>query len=152
MAKHSKRVFARFKPTVGRRVHLFLAPFLWTSIGCLLIVRGWGWLAKGSNYWFVLFGLCLGMLKSFFILDKTAKKGVARIIEFQDSTCLGAVYSWKTWMLVGLMMLFGFVLRKFIDPGVIAGTLYIAIGWALIFSSRFGWIQWIRGKKSDTLG
>jgi hypothetical protein len=132
------------KPGVSRSVHLFAAPFLWTAIGGLLLYRGWGWLVPGQGRLLILAAGFLGTLKSVFILDRIARRSLDRIVLFKDGTCLGAVYSWKTWLLVFLMMTAGFVIRKITQPGPVIGTLYCAIGWSLCLSSRFGWQQWFR--------
>lgn len=132
------------KPGVSRAVHLFAAPLLWTAIGTLLMVRGFGWIGPGYARWLVLLALVLGTIKSRLVLDKTAKKSLRRIKEMNDNTCIGAVYSWKTWLLVGLMMAFGITMRRLTDPGMVIGTLYMAIGWALFLSSRHGWVEWYR--------
>ena len=132
------------KPGVSRAVHLFAAPFLWTAIGILLMVRGWGWLEPGRGQLLLLVAGLAGTLKSLFILDKVARRSLQRIVLFKDGTCLGAVYSWKTWLLVLLMMTAGFVLRKITQPGPCIGTLYCAIGWSLCLSSRLGWQEWFR--------
>ena len=133
---------------MSRSVHLFAAPFLWTAIGTLLMVRGFGWIGAGAARWLVLLGLVIGTIKSRLILDKTARKSLQRILEMNDNTCIGAVYSWKTWLLVALMMTFGITMRKLTDPGLIIGTLYMAIGWALVLSSRLGWMQWFKWIRS----
>lgn len=131
------------KPGVGKSVHLFAAPFLWSVIGSLLMFRGLGWIGLGTApYWLVVVALLLGTTKSFLVLDRTAKKSLKRIMEFNDNTCIGAVYSWKTWILVALMMGFGITMRRLTEPGMVIGILYVAIGWALILSSRHGWAQW----------
>lgn len=137
-----------FKPGVSRSVHLFAAPFLWTAIGILLMVRGFGWIGAGPARWLVLLALVIGTIKSRLILDKTARKSLQRILEMNDNTCIGAVYSWKTWLLVALMMTFGITMRKLTDPGLVIGTLYMAIGWALVLSSRLGWMQWFKWIRS----
>ncbi|NOQ45695.1 MAG: hypothetical protein GQ559_03335 [Desulfobulbaceae bacterium] len=138
---------SRFKPGVNSSVHLFAAALLWTTIGTLLLVLGVRWIGPGSAGWFVILGLIAGTLKSLFILDKTARRSVQRIVELQDGTCIGAVYSWKTWMLVFLMMTFGITMRKLSDPGMVIGVLYVAVGWALFFSSRHAWRQWLKWSK-----
>lgn len=130
------------KPGVGRSVHLFISPLLWTVIGFVLMFRGWGWIGSGAARLLVVLALALGTVKSLFILDKTAGRCMDRIRAFDDHTCLGAVYSWKTWLLVLLMMTFGITMRRLTHPGNIVGTLYMAIGWALLFSSRRGWLGW----------
>jgi hypothetical protein len=138
-----------FKPGVSRSVHLFAAPLLWTCIGTMLMIRGYGWIGAGMARWLLLPGLAIGTAKSMLLLDKTARKGVKRIKELDDNTCIGAVYSWKTWLLVVLMMAFGIIMRRLTEPGMVIGTMYFAIGWALIFSSRYGWQEWIRWITGD---
>ncbi|WP_232362592.1 hypothetical protein [Desulfogranum mediterraneum] len=133
-----------FKPGVKRSVHLFAAPFLWTGIGAMLMVRGYGWLEPGHRLSYLSIALLLGSAKSLLILDKTAGKSLGRIVAFQDGTCLGAVYSWKTWLLVGVMMSCGILMRAFVTPGPLIGAVYCAIGWALCLSSRLGWRAWFR--------
>ena len=132
------------KPGVSRTVHLFAAPFLWTTIGCLLLVRGWGLLEPDKGRWLFLAAGVLGTLKSLFILDRVARRSLQRIIQFKDNTCLGAVYSWKTWIVVLVMMTTGIAIRMFTQPGPLIGTIYCAVGWSLCLSSRLGWLQWYR--------
>jgi len=132
------------KPGVPRAVHLFAAPFLWTAIGGLLMVHGWGWLDPGRGKLLFFAAGLLGILKSLFILDGIARRSLERIIRFQDNTCLGAVYSWKTWLLVLLMMVTGIVVRSLTQPGPYIGVLYGAVGWSLCLSSRLGWREWHR--------
>lgn len=132
------------KPGAPRAAHLFAAPFLWTVIGCLLLYRGYGWLDPGRGRLLLLVAGVLGTLKSVLILDSVARRSLQRIILFKDGTCLGAVYSWKTWLLVALMITSGVIIRKITMPGPFIGTLYCAIGWSLCLSSRLGWSQWFR--------
>ena len=137
------------KPGVSKSVHLFAAPFLWTAIGIMLMIRGFEWIGTGTARWMIIAAIMLGTLKSLLVLDKTAKKGVKRILELGDNTCIGAVYSWKTWLLVALMICFGITMRKLTEPGLIIGTIYMAIGWALCLSSRHGWFHWFSRISSD---
>jgi hypothetical protein len=133
----------RFKPGVERSAHLFCTAGLWTAIGVFLIFRGIGYLKSTEHIWLIVAGIILGSLKSRLILDRAALKGVARIKQFADNTCIGAVYSWKTWILVAAMICFGVWLRHSSVPAALIGTLYIGIGWALFFSSRHAWLAWI---------
>ena len=108
--------------------------------GLLLMLRGWRWLAAPSHPVFLLAAIGLGSLKSFFLLDRITRRTVHRIRYFNDNTCLGAVYSWKSWLLVLVMIVAGVLARHFCTPGPVLGMLYLAIGWALLFSSRLGWL------------
>ncbi len=134
---------------MSRSVHLFAAPFLWTAIGSMLMFRGFGWIGSGMARWLLVPALLIGTAKSLLVLDKTARKSLVRIMQLNDNTCLGAVYSWKTWLLVALMMASGITMRRLTEPGMVIGTLYMAIGWALFFSSRHGWLQWLNWIRRD---
>jgi hypothetical protein len=108
----------------------------------MLMVRGFGWIGSGMARWLLVPALLIGTAKSLLVLDKTARKSLARIMQLNDNTCIGAVYSWKTWLLVALMMASGITMRRLTEPGMVIGTIYLAIGWALFLSSRHGWQQW----------
>jgi hypothetical protein len=103
--------------------------------------RGVSWLITVKSLWIMAPALITGTMKSLFIIDNTTKKGVRRILELTDGTCLGAVYSVKTWLLVLLMMGVGTALRHSAFTRELLGGLYVAIGWALFFSSRHAWQQ-----------
>jgi hypothetical protein len=110
----------------------------------MLMFRGISWLAASGELWIIIPAFIIGTIKSLFILDKTARKGVQRILEMADGTCLGAVYSIQTWLLVLVMMGTGMALRRSAFPRDILGGLYMTIGWALFFSSRHAWLAWKR--------
>lgn len=137
---------ARFKPAVRRNTLLLSSACLWTVIGLLL-------LAKGGYRWYqlpehkaliIVVGIFAGSIKSFWILDKTARRGIDRILNFADGTCLGAIYSSKTWILVLCMMGLGGILRNSFFPVQLLCFLYFSIGWALLFSSRLAWREWLK--------
>lgn len=108
------------------------------------MIRGIAMLEGRTFFVFLLAGIAAGTIKSVMVLDNVAVKAIDRIISLQDGTCLGAVFSWKTWGLVCCMMGMGLVIRTFFNPNSILGSCYLAIGWALLFSSRHGWLAWGR--------
>jgi hypothetical protein len=106
------------------------------------MIRGMSWLATTEKLWLILLAMIAGSLKSLFILDNSAKKGVYRLLALADGTCLGAVYSIKTWLLVLIMIGSGIILRHSSLPKELLGSVYMTIGWALFFSSRHAWQAW----------
>lgn len=140
------RVLKRFKPGGSIVTHLLLASILWTVIGTGLICRGGVWLIEAGHIWLVFVAVVFGSLKSLFILDKSVRKSIDRIQNLSDGSCLGGVYSFKTWALVVFMILMGYLLRHLSVPHEFLGVLYIGIGWALILSSRIGWNAWRKTK------
>jgi hypothetical protein len=106
------------------------------------MIRGMSWLATTEKLWLILPAMIAGSLKSLFILDNSARKGVYRLLALADGTCLGAVYSIKTWLLVLIMIGSGIILRHSSLPKELLGSVYMTIGWALFFSSRHAWQAW----------
>lgn len=137
-----RRALIKFKPGVPRQVHLLLAASLWSIIGIFLMIRGMSWLATTEKLWLIIPAMIAGSLKSLFILDNSAIKGVYRLLALADGTCLGAVYSIKTWLLVLIMIGSGIILRHSSLPKELLGSVYMTIGWALFFSSRHAWQAW----------
>lgn len=140
-----RKTLTRFKPGAPKRVHLLLAALLWTGIGGMLMMRGTCWLVDSGTIWLIFPALLLGTFKSIFVLDRVARRSIDRILRLADGTCLGAVYSLKTWMVVALMMTAGYVLRHSTLPRSLLGTVYVTIGWALFMSSRQAWYSWYHG-------
>ena len=121
-----------------------MAAILWTAIGIMLMTRAVIWLVDARMLWLILPAVVLGTLKSVFVLDKTAKRSLYRIQHLADGTCIGAVYSYKTWLLVLMMMAAGITLRHSSLPSYLLGLLYMTIGWGLFMSSRHAWMCWLQ--------
>ncbi|WP_457577570.1 hypothetical protein [Desulfomarina sp.] len=145
--KSKKTLLLRFKPGVARRTHLLLAAMLWSGVGTLLLTKGFFRLARVSDYQavIVVVSLVAGTLKGYLVLDRSARRTLKRISGFHDNTCFGAVYSIKTWMLVGGMIAMGIGLRRSSLPSELLSFIYLTIGWGLLFSSRLAWFAWRKG-------
>ena len=143
------RKILQLKPGASRYVHLLVAGSIWSFIGLLLMARGTQWLYGIDMLWIVLPGMVLGTLKAVFVLEPSAEKNIKRILEGGNRKCLGAVYSWKTWVLVFLMMGMGCLLRNSTLPKEFLGLFYVSIGWGLLFSSRKCWSAWRQELKKE---
>lgn len=139
-----KKTLLRYKPGVSARIHLFLAALIWSVVGFFLLTNGFFLISVQGHLWYGVVGLVLGTAKTFFILDRVARKNVNRIKNFEDKVCIGSVYSWKTWVLVAAMIGLGRFLRTTLLPGEIVGLIYTAVGWALMLASRQMWLEWKR--------
>ena len=135
-------VLTRLKPGASRRKHLLLAALLWSLVGGSLLLRGLVALPVQAHPILFVSALLIGSLKSHLILDRSAERVIDRIRGFGDRTCLGAVYSWRTWGLVLLMMTLGIGLRRSQLMPVAVDLVSITIGWALFYSSRRTWRAW----------
>ena len=134
----------QFKPAAKRKTLLLLSAGLWTVIGLMLVCKGGFRLAPLPEYklLIVISATLAAAFKSRFMLDRAAVKSIKRILTFEDGTCLGAVYSIKTWLLVLCMIGMGVILRNSSLPMYLLSFIYLTIGLALIISSRHGWREW----------
>jgi len=137
-----KSMISHLKPGAFRVVHLLVAALIWNCVGIFLMLRGIICLYGIGQMWIILPGLLVGTVKARFMLDRSARKNIRRIVEGSNGRCLGGVYSWKTWTLVLLMIAMGCFLRNSSLPKEFLGLLYVSIGWGLFFSSRLNWLAW----------
>lgn len=118
-----------------------MAALLWSSIGVMLMVRGGLAVIGSGQEWLLVVALLAGTFKSRVILDRVAVKNIGRIIGKGEYSCLGGVYSWKTWVLVAAMIATGRLLRASALQVWLVGLLYVAVGWSLAWSSRKAWLR-----------
>ncbi|MDF1577321.1 MAG: hypothetical protein RQ753_03750 [Desulfurivibrionaceae bacterium] len=134
-------MIARFKPDVSIKTRLFMAALLWSCIGLMLLWRGGSVVVAQDREWLLPVALLLGALKSRAILDRVAGKNIDRIIARGEFSCLGGIYSWKTWLLVAVMILSGRLLRISPLQAWLLGFIYVTVGWSLLWSSRKAWFR-----------
>jgi hypothetical protein len=132
---------AHLKPGVSIRTHLISAALMWSLIGIYLMIRG-GILLGVEHAFYALAAIIIGTVKAFLVLDRAVGKNIARILAFEDGTCIGGIYSLKMWGMVVCMMVGGRLLRHSGLSPMLLGIFYIAVGWGLFFSSRLLWRQW----------
>ena len=136
----------RWKPRAAGRTQLLLAAALWSCVGAALLLAGARWNLRGAGapggFLLVALGAAAGLLKGWFVLDRAARRIADRIASRGDGRCIGGFLSARSWLLVALMSGAGRLLRGGLLPLPVAGTLYVAIGTGLLFSSRIAWLRW----------
>ena len=138
---------ARLKPGASTRTNLLVAALMWSFIGLYLMVRGY-LLHQALSGLFLALALGLGTLKAFLVIERAVRKNIARIVARPEGMCLGGVYSWGMWGMVACMMLGGRLLRNSSVPPLVVSVIYVAVGWALLLSSRLIWQEW-NARKTD---
>jgi hypothetical protein len=139
-----KGFLVRYKPGASISTHLMLGALIWSIVGFFLMANGYFLASLADQSWLIFLGLALGTAKGLFVLDQVARKNIKRIQGFEPKACIGSVYSYKTWLLVMMMIVLGRTLRMTILPGEIVGVIYLAVGWGLMLSSRLMWLEWKR--------
>lgn len=126
---------------------------MWLIGSSILLIRGVGYVHdRHWHAWALATGLVLGVIKARFILDRVAKKAVARIRLRENSSVFG-FFALKSWLLIGAMMGGGIALRTiFVHPGQIGagilGAVYIGVGTALLLADRHFWLAMFRSAET----
>lgn len=139
--------FNTHKPAASARVHAFLAASMWTVVGTVLTIVGVRWVIGSSlpHAWlFVLVAAAAGILKSRFVLDRSANRAMERIQGRGDGRCVGGFFSFRAWLFVVAMACLGRILRGGLLPRYLVGLLYVLVGSALVLACRKLWAGWYR--------
>ena len=132
------RKLQRLKPSVSRRTLLLLAGLIWIGVGATLLTYAVGWLREGRPahlFTPVGIGVFAALLIHHFGFLRVVDRNLGRILPMEGKRCVFSFMSWKSYLVVGLMMALGFGLRQSPIPKSYLAVLYIGIGLALILSS-----------------
>ena len=132
------RKIDKFKPAVTKNVLLFLAGLVWICVGFMLLFLAFAWLSTASNiniYLFAGAGVALALLAHHFGFLKIVDKNLTRIRHMDEKKCLFSFITWKSYLMIAVMVTMGAILRYSTIPKQYLAILYIGIGFALILSS-----------------
>jgi hypothetical protein len=128
----------KFKPAVNKSFLLFLSGLMWFCVGIMLNSFAVHWLITyGNNYAYLFAGI--GFMAALIIHHygflKLADKNLGRISFMKEKPCVFSFMSWKSYIIVAVMVTMGITLRHSSIPKQYLSMLYIGIGLALILSS-----------------
>jgi hypothetical protein len=132
---------------------LLIAGTLWIAVGLMLDILAFLWLKNEMTHTaFILAvsGFVLALFIHHFGFLRVVDKNLNRILPMEGSRCVFSFISWKSYLLIAVMMLMGYELRHSSFPKSYLAVLYLAIGTALILSS-FRYLRHLRRllKKAD---
>ena len=139
--KHKERKMRKrdiFKPAVTKNVLLFLAGFVWLCVGTMLLVFAYSWLSDAPrtiSFMSFGFGVVVALLVHHFGFLKIVDKNIERILPMVEKKCLFSFITWKSYMIIIVMVSMGTLLRHSAIPQQYLAILYTGIGLALILSS-----------------
>jgi hypothetical protein len=126
------------KPAVTKSALLLLAGFVWLCVGTMLLVLAHAWLSDAPGpiaIMFFGFGVVLALLVHHFGFLKIVDKNIERILPIVEKKCLFSFITWKSYMIILVMVALGTLLRQSAIPHQDLAILYTGIGLALILSS-----------------
>ncbi len=128
----------KYKPAVKRNFLLLIAGIVWECVGIMLLILAFSWLSASSNtniHVIVGAGVVFALLAHHFGFLRIADKNLNRILPMDEKKCLFSFISWKSYLVIVVMISMGVLLRHSTIPKKHLAILYIGIGLALILSS-----------------
>lgn len=127
----------KLRPSVDKTVLLFLAAIMWIAVGAFLLSKAYVWLhpALGHTMPLLAAGAAGALVIHHFGFLRVVDKNLARILPMEGGRCLFSFLSWKSYLIVLVMIAMGIALRHSSIPKPFLAVMYIAIGLALILSS-----------------
>jgi hypothetical protein len=128
----------RLKPAVDKRVLLLLAGLMWIGVGTMLLFLSYTWLNAfhdPDSFLFEGIGIAAAMVIHHFGFLKIVDKNLGRILPMEGKRCVFSFLTWKSYLMIALMIALGVLLRHSAIPKRYLSILYTGIGLALVLSS-----------------
>jgi hypothetical protein len=128
----------KYKPAVERKYLILISGLIWVAIGIMLNALAISWLTEwhfNRTWLYTVAGIILALIIHHFGFLKVVDKNLGRIKSLNPRTCVFAFMSWKSYLLVIIMITMGILLRHSPIPRNFLSIIYIGIGLALVLSS-----------------
>lgn len=113
-----------------------IAGAMWWSVGTMLTVMAlkWLWGYSGNVLLFAVPGFVVALVIHHFGFLRLADRNLERISQLPARPCLFSFITWKSYLLVGVMITMGNLLRNSPIPKEYLSIVYLGIGLALFLS------------------
>jgi hypothetical protein len=126
-----------FNPAVDKKILVLLAGAMWCGVGIMLVMFAVSWLTAYKGTGTILFYLCgfvAAMPIHHFGFLKIADKNLSRLLPLTQKKCVFSFMTWKSYIIVLIMVSMGIALRHSAIPKQYLSILYNGIGLALFLS------------------
>jgi hypothetical protein len=148
----------KFTPSVDKRILVLMAGLMWCGVGVMLMRFAFRWLEPLGFRQASLFyaaGFLAAMPIHHFGFLKIADKNLNRLLPITTKKCFFSFMTWRSYLIVLVMVSMGIALRHSAIPKNYLSVLYNGIGLALFLSGirylRF-FVLLILNTKSDRSG
>lgn len=127
----------KFTPSVDKRVLVLLAGLMWCVVGIMLVNYAVTWLTpldKSRALIFYVAGFLAAMPIHHFGFLKIADKNLNRLLPVTSKKCVFSFMTWRSYLVVLVMVSMGIALRHSTLPKDYLSILYNGIGLALFLS------------------
>lgn len=128
----------KIRPAVDKSVLIFMSFFVWVVVGTMLLLFAYSWLKAprvNHAYFFAGLGFGAALVIHHFGFLKIVDKNLGRILPLEGKKCAFSFMTWKSYIIVAVMVTMGTLLRHSAIPKTYLSILYIGIGLSLILSS-----------------
>jgi hypothetical protein len=132
-----KSKIMKLRPAVDKATLVFLAGLMWCGVGAMLISYSVIWLVPLtllSQTIFSLAGVALALPIYYFGFLRLANKNLNRLLPLAEKRCLFSFMTWKSYLLVPVMVSMGIFLRHSPIPKPYLSVIYSGIGLGLFLS------------------
>jgi hypothetical protein len=127
----------KLNPAVDKKYLILLAGIMWSGVGVMLICFAVSWLTRYQGKGTLIFyaaGFLAAMPIHHFGFLKLADKNLKRLLPLEDKKCLFSFITWKSYLIIIVMVTLGITLRHSSIPKQYLSILYNGIGLGLFLS------------------
>lgn len=127
----------RLTPSVDKRILVLLAGIIWCFVGLILVRYSVSWLLHYSGREQTICyaaGFLTAMPVHHFGFLRIADKNLNRLLPLSEKRCLFSFMTWRSYLIVLIMVSMGIILRHSSLPKHYLSVLYTGIGLALFLS------------------
>jgi hypothetical protein len=127
----------KLTPAADKRVLILLAGLMWCGVGVMLVHFAVIWLSSCTvkqQIFYYITGFLVAMPIHHFGFLKIADKNINRLLPVTEKKCIFSFMTWKSYIIVLVMVSMGLALRHSSLPKRYLSVLYNGIGLALFLS------------------
>jgi hypothetical protein len=127
----------KFTPLVDKGILVLLAGIMWCCVGVMLVSFAASWLSPYNVREQALYyaaGFLTAMPIHHFGFQKIAEKNLNRLLPLTEKRCMFSFMTWRSYIIVIIMVSMGIALRHSSIPKRYLSILYNGIGLALFLS------------------
>jgi len=127
----------RYNPAVDKKYLILLSGAMWCGVGVMLVGFAVSWLSYYSGREEVVFfvaGFIAALPIHHFGFLKIADKNINRLMPLTEKKCVFSFITWKSYLIILIMVSMGIALRRSSIPKNYLSILYNGIGLGLFLS------------------
>jgi hypothetical protein len=127
----------KLRPAVDKATLVFLAGLMWCGVGAMLISYSVYWLIPLpliAKLIFGLAGIVVAIPIYYFGFLRLANRNLNRLLPLTEKRCLFSFMTWKSYLIVPVMVSMGIFLRHSPIPKPYLSVVYSGIGLGLFLS------------------